>query len=218
MTNSNINNEKINFMSLLDFSNDQTIEVIKTESQDSTKYLHIRKKLLPTFCPSCGSRMHSKGIYKRTVKHPIFQDSTLLVLVVHQRRWVCPCCHLSMNDDFSFLQAGKQSTNLTPLIILNAMKDLNRTAKSIADQFSLSDTQVHDVFTAYVDLPRLPLPEYISIDEVCLKISSNDKYAFVIVDFITGEIIDIVHNRWMTTLEEYFLGIPIEERKCKRNH
>ncbi len=213
MSNSNQNNDNIDLLSLLDFSNDQSIEVIKSEIHDSTKNLHLRKKLEPTFCPSCGNRMHSKGIYKRNVKHPIFQDSTQLILTVHQRRWECPFCRLSFNDEFTFLQPGKQSTNLTPLMILNAMKDLNRTTRSIADQFSLSDTQVHDIFTAYVDLPRLPLPEYISIDEVCLKISSNDLYAFVIVDFVTGEIIDIVHNRWMSTLEEYFLSIPIEERK-----
>ena len=213
MTNSNTNNENLDFMSLLDFSDDHSIEVIKIETQNSTKYLHIKKILIPTYCPSCGSKMHSKGIYKRTVKHPIFQDSTLLVLIVHQRRWVCSYCQLAMNDEFAFLQPGKQSTNLTPLMILNAMKDLNRTTRSVAEQFSLSDTQVHDIFTAYVDLPRLPFPEYISIDEVCLKISSTDNYAFVIIDFVTGEIVDIVHNRWMSTLQEYFSGIPIEERK-----
>ena len=46
------------------------------------------------FCPSCNARMHSKGIYKRTVKHPIFQDSTLLNLIIRQRRWRCPDCGL----------------------------------------------------------------------------------------------------------------------------
>lgn len=198
---------------LLNFQVDDSIEIIGFETQDSIKIIHFRKKLTPVFCPSCASRMHSKGIYKRTVKHPIFQDSTLLKLVVHQRRWVCPECNSSLNDDFLFLQPGKQSTNFTPVMVLNAMKDLNRTTKSIADQFYLSDTQVHDIFTAYIDLPRLPLPEYISIDEVNLNIGPDEKYAFVIMDFVTGEIIDIVHNRWMNTLERYFRAIPIEERK-----
>ena len=56
-------------------------------------------------------------------------------------------------------------------------------------------------YTRYVDLPRLPLPEYISIDEVYLNISNSQKYAFVIMDFSNGEIVDIVHNRWSSTLE-----------------
>ena len=205
--------EIYDLLSLLDFQLDKSIEIIDTEILDSIKTIHFIKKPAPVFCPSCAARMHSKGIYKRNVKHPIFQDSSLLNLVIHQRRWQCPDCRLSKNDDFPFLQPGKQSTNITPLIILNAMKDLNRTTKSIADQFYLSDTQVHNIFTAYVDLPRLPLPEFMSIDEVCLNISPDEKYAFVIMDFVSGEIIDIVHNRWMNTLERYFLSIPLEERK-----
>ena len=205
--------ETNDFLQLLDFQLDDSIEIIDFEFQDSTKIIHFGKKLIPVFCPSCAARMHSKGIYKRTVKHPIFQDSTILKLIVHQRRWHCPDCNLTVNDEFSFLQPRKQSTNLTSVMVLNAMKDLNRTTKSIADQFSLSDSTVHDIFTAYVDLPRLPFPEYISIDEVCLNISHDQKYAFVIMDFVSGEIIDIVHNRWMNTLEKYFLSISLDERK-----
>lgn len=32
------------------------------------------------------------------------------------------------------------------------------------------------------------------------------------MDFSNGEIVDIVHNRWSSTLEDYFLHIPLEER------
>lgn len=33
------------------------------------------------------------------------------------------------------------------------------------------------------------------------------------MDFINGEIIDILHNRWENTAERYFLSIPFEQRK-----
>lgn len=32
------------------------------------------------------------------------------------------------------------------------------------------------------------------------------------MDFVSGEIIDIVHNRWRSTIEDYFLSIPLKER------
>ena len=32
------------------------------------------------------------------------------------------------------------------------------------------------------------------------------------MDFITGEIIDILHNRWQSTADDYFYSIPREER------
>ena len=41
------------------------------------------------FCPVCGFRMHSKGVYIRTVNHQILQDGRKLVLKLHQHKWKC---------------------------------------------------------------------------------------------------------------------------------
>ena len=54
---------------------------------------------------------------------------------------------------------------------------------------------MHNIFTAYVDLKRLPLPEILCVDEVYINISEKEKYTLVLMDFETGEIIDILHNR-----------------------
>lgn len=32
------------------------------------------------------------------------------------------------------------------------------------------------------------------------------------MDFVTGEIIDILHNRWKSSADKYFYSIPREER------
>jgi len=197
---------------LLNIPDDGTYSIDSIEEINGVKYAHISRSPSPTFCPDCGSIMHSKGIKIRTVNHPIYQDSTKLILKVHQRRWKCTSCFLEVNESYPFLQKFKHYSSLTPLLILNAMKDLNRTAVSIAQQFNISDSEVHDLFSQYVDLNRLPLPEYMSIDEVYMDISDKELYAFVIMDFTTGQIVDIVHNRWSVTLENYFSHIPKEER------
>ena len=200
-------------MDLLNISNDPSIFVDHIEIVDDIKCIHIFRRPDPNFCPRCNCRMHSKGFYIRKVNHPVLQDTTRLFLIIHQRKWYCPHCGLYLNDQFPFLERYAHSSNITPLLVIDAMKDINKSAAQIARQFNMSDTQVHDLFNAYVDLPRLPLSEYISIDEVFLNISDKDKYTFVIMDFINGDIIDMVHNRWMSTLEDYFLSIPLEERK-----
>ena len=164
------------------------------------------------YCPRCGSRMHSKGFYTRKLNHPVLQDSTKFYMIVKQRKWHCDECNLYMNDSFPFLDRYAHSATITPLLILNAFKHLDQSTAAIAERFNISDTLAHILFERYVDLPRLPLPEYISIDEVYLNISNSQKYAFVIMDFSNGEIVDIVHNRWSSTLEDYFLHIPLEER------
>ena len=209
MSNS-INNKDL--FTLLNLPEDDSLLVSDISLVDGIKYIHVSRKPSVHYCPFDNRKMHSKGIYKREIIHPILQDSTNIHIIVHQRKWKCPHCKKCMNESFPFLERYKQSSNITPLLVLNAMKDLNRTTASIAEQFHISDTQAHDIFTAYVDLPRLPLPEIISIDEVYLNISHSEKYAFVIMDFVTGEIIDILHNRWRSTLTDYFLHIPLEER------
>ena len=205
--------DDFNFFTILNIPYDASIIIDKVEVIDDTKYVFIHREPTPTFCDICNSRMHSKGIYTRKINHPILQDSTRIVLVVQQRKWNCTNCNSYKNEEFSFIQKFSHSSTLTIFMVLDAMKDLNRSTASVARQYNLSDTQVHNMFTAYVDLPRLPLPEYLSIDEVYLDINENDNYAFVLMDFITGEIVDIVHNRKQNTIETYLLSIPIEERK-----
>lgn len=198
---------------LLNLPNDGSFIIKKIEIKDDEKYVYIEKKLEPIYCPKCNSRMHSKGFYTRKVNHAVFQDTMKLYIIVNQRKWHCERCNLYMNEIFPFVDRYSQSTNITIILILEAFKDLNLSTADIAHRYNISDTQAHDLFNAYVDLPRLPLPEYISVDEVHLDISNKEKYAFVIMDFSNGQIVDIVHNRWNSTLEDYFLKIPLEERK-----
>ena len=206
-------NDYADYFKLLNLPYGDNIIIDRVEVIDNIKHIYLHTAATPTFCPDCGSRMHSDGLKKRNPIHPIYQDGTNVILHINQRRWSCPSCGLSQNEQFPFLLRYKRYTSITPYLILQAMKDLNRSTKSIADQFYISDTEVHDIFTSYVDLKRLPLPEYISIDEVYLDIDDESKYAFVIMDFVTGEIVDIVHNRWKDTLEQYFSRIPKKERR-----
>lgn len=204
------------FYQFLNIPNDGSFKITDVQIIDNVKYIHIHSILRPCFCPVCSSRMHSNGLHKRKANHPILQDTFKLYLIVHQRQWICPNCKKSVNESFSFLDRYSHSTNMTFFYVLEATKDLNRSTASIARQFNMSDTQVHDIFTAHVDLPALPLPEVISIDEVFLDINSKSRYAFVIMDFITGQIVDIVQNRWMYTLHSYFQQIPLQQREKVR--
>lgn len=203
-------NDIIKFLDL----KDDDLNIINIEIIDGCKYIHIQKQLKPIFCPICSQRMHSKGVYVRNVNYPILQNGYQLILAVHQRKWKCtnPVCNHMLNDEFTFVQKYKQSTNLTPYMILYDLKDLNKTAVDAARKYFVSDTYVHYTVLMYLDLPRLPLPEIISIDEVHMKYDKYNLYSLVIMDFITGDIIDILPNRLQETTAPYFLSIPLEER------
>ncbi|WP_227213630.1 transposase [Faecalibacillus faecis] len=92
------------------------------------------------------------------------------------------------------------------------MKNIHITTADVAKRYNISDTAVHYIFLQYLDVKRLPLPEIVSVDEVFLDIDFKHRYALVIMDFNTLEIVDILPNRWEETTNAYFLSISLEER------
>lgn len=203
-----------NIIKFLNFE-DGDLEEVDQYVKDGKRYLTIQKRIVPHFCPVCSYRMHSKGITKRTVNHPVMQDGLQLILIVHQRRWQCtnPACRNIVTDEFSFVERYKRNTKLSTILIVDAFRDPNLTAANIARKFNVSDTYALTTFSRYVDMHRRQLSEAICIDEVHVKISKVCNYALVIQDFITGEPIDMVVNRRKEVTEPYFSSIPITERR-----
>jgi len=199
---------------LLDFE-DANIEVQGLVSQSGKRILTLRKKALTNYCPVCSHIMHSRGIYTRTVNHPVMQDGKQLVIRLNQRRYKCtnPVCGRTQNDEFSFINPYRRNTNVTDLLIVSAFKDPQMTACQIAKMLDISDTQAITTFARYVDMPARQLTEAICIDEVHVDISQQCKYALVIQDFVSGEPIDMLPSRRKDITEPYFAGIPIKQRR-----
>ena len=179
------------------------------------KLLTLSKKLTPRFCPVCGCKMHSKGIYPRTVNHPVLQDGTRLLLKLRQRRWKCinPLCAHTCNDTFSFVDPRRRNTNLADLSIVLAFKDPQLSASQITKRFSVSDTYAISLFARYVQIPRRQLPQALCIDEVHVDISHVCNYAMILQDFETGGPVDMIANQRKEITEPYFLSISFAERK-----
>ena len=193
---------------------DSDIFISDITIQGTTKFLTLETRLYSHFCPSCGFRMHSKGIKKRTIKHPILQDNYELILILKQRRWKCtnPECNYDISDTFRFVNKRRRTTNATDMLIVYAYRNLMETTTSIAARFHVSDTHAHEVFDRYVKMDRLSLTDAICIDEVYLDMDEYCKYALIIQDFHTGDPIDLLRSRRANVTEPYFVSIPIEER------
>lgn len=205
-----MNNDIIELLDL----KDSDVEIKLIAQHGNVKEITLEKKITAHYCPLCDFKMHSLGIYTRTVNHPILQDGYTIKLLVRQRRWRCsnPTCRNIITDRFAFLEKRKRSTNITDLLIVQAFKDYNLSAAQIAARFNVSDTYAIYTFQRYVDMKRRQLTSAICIDEVYLDISKVCNYALVIQDFATGEPIDMVINRRKEITEPYFASIPRAER------
>ena len=96
--------EKEDILTLLDLPNDGALIIEEISEKEGIKSVILSRRLEPTYCPICCNRMHSKGIYTRTVNHSIYQDKTHLSLKIKQRRWHCKNCNYTKNDEFPFLE------------------------------------------------------------------------------------------------------------------
>ena len=196
---------------------DDNINIIDFhKDEDSfTKTITIEKKPYDHFCPKCGSKMYSRGIKERIVRHPILQDGYRLIIHIMQRRWRCnnQNCKYDSSDTFKFVNKCKQTTNALDLLVVNAFRDINRTAADIGRQYNISDHMAIDIFTRYVNMKQLKLSDIISVDEIYLDMDKSCKYALVLQDFYTGEPIDVVKSRQTRVTLPYFQSIPYEERK-----
>ena len=198
---------------LLDLE-DADITITDIQIQGQTKTIFLESKPVAHFCPSCGYKMHSRGIKQRKINHPILQDNYSLILILKQRRWRCtnPDCRYDICETFKFVNKNRRTTNATDMLIVSAYRKLEETSASIAKRFHVSDTYAHEVFDKYVKLDRLTLTDAISVDEVFLDMAEDCKYALVIQDFHTGDPIDLLCSRRVNVTEPYFASIPTEER------
>lgn len=207
-------NDNISALTVLNLPVDDLEITELYRDSDGIVWVTIEKIRKPVFCEECGARMHSKGIYLRTVNHPVLNGPYAghVILKVRQHKWKCPKCQHFSSDSIPFLEKGKQSTDIVPLMILEEMKDPNVTCRQVAERVHISDTSVHTIFSRYVNLGRLELSRIISIDEVYLELDDKHKYAMIIMDFITNEVIDILPGRGKSVTDAYFASIPKEER------
>lgn len=198
---------------LLDLE-DANVIISDIQIQGQTKTITLETPPAAHFCPSCGFRMHSRGIKNRTITHPILQDNYSLILILKQRRWRCtnPECLYDISESFKFVNKQRRTTNATDMLIVDAYRNLLETSASIAKRFHVSDSHAHEVFDRYVKLDRLPLTDAISIDEVHLDMDGDCRYALVIQDFHTGDPIDLLRSRRTNATEPFFVSIPTEER------
>lgn len=195
---------------------DDSVVVTDFLSDETNLMLFIQKKEQICFCEECGTRMRSKGSRERVVNHPILQDGRNVTLYLKTWKWHCPVCGAYCYDQFNFVEPAKKNSDLGIYILLEKMRDLNKTAVQIANELNVSDTYVHETFMRYVEMERLPLGSVLSIDEVHLKFDRNDLYSIVLMDWQTGDIIDILPNRFKETILTYFSKIPKEERNGVR--
>ena len=163
-------------------------------------------------CPHCGNEVNSIHGYRDTLTvHNIMKNRNSEVRV-HLRRYKCPACRRTFTEPNPFTTRRRRISHETIVSVLADLKKPQLSYTEIGRRHGLSATTVASIFDTHVERKRLPLSEFMCIDENYAFKEGNSKYICLLVDFKTGEAIDVLPNRFKSQLIHYFKSIPAEER------
>ena len=195
----------------LDSSNfvNKPINVIATN--DGQLY-EVEEDYRQHICPHCNHQslfIHDYSWIKTKLTTTIgFKE----ILRIKRIRYKCPKCGKTHSLPLIGIQRYKTISDFVLTAIKKEFYEI-QSFTTIAKRYDVSINQVINIFDEYTKImPRRNLPEYLCIDEKHFEGDSDGKYCVVISDFFSGEIIDILPNRQMPYLDEYFKNISFKER------
>lgn len=202
-----MNNTIIEFLNL----KEDCIESISCESLKDELIVFLSLSVRPHPCISCGvptSKILSK--YTRKINHGLFIDRKCTV-IYSQKRYYCPVCNTSFNEDNSLVSKGQKKSLASHLQMMNLLKDPHMTFSKVGELLHLSPNTIIDTF--YDNLPKhtVHFPEALCIDEIYLGRNSIKKYVAVLLDFKNNTIVDIIYGRTKDALHSYFQRVPKEQ-------
>ena len=197
----------IKLLNLEDYNIDiSSAYVIK---ENNIFYLHLKlKKLLEYTCKHCGCICSTTHDYvKKKIKHGLFLNNEL-VIIYYARRIKCNDCGKSFFEHNPFSNKFDSISYYTKFKVLDSLRDFHSTYTSVAKLYHLSKNQVMNIFDEHVDCSPKQITSAMNFDEFYRGKKSKQKYAFVITNHLTGEIIDILPSRKKEYLTRYFDSIP----------
>ena len=165
-------------------------------------------------CPHCNSKNIVKnGSRIRKIKYiPIQNYSVELELSV--QRHICKDCRKTFSPSTNIVSDNSNiSNNLKYVIALELQENVSLT--SIAKRYNISITSVQRIMdSCYSDFKvnKEHLPEAICIDEFKSVKNIDGAMSFVFADYHSKNIIDIVEDRRLHSLTEYFSRFSLEAR------
>lgn len=165
-----------------------------------TYYITLNQKIF--FCPVCHSKIYIKDYSAKEIHHQIIRDKNTKI-IYRQRRYYCKTCNKTFYED-NPLSYGAYSLP-TILAVLRFLKEQSSTFAMASRLFNIPAPSIVNLFDTFVNVPRKNLPEILMIDEFYAfrKQTKDKKYCCLLMDFSTGEVIDIIEGRTKLAWQRY---------------
>ena len=165
-------------------------------------------------CPHCNSKNIVKnGSRNRKIKYIPIQNYNIQ-LELNVQRYICKECKKTFSPSTNIVGNNSSiSNNLKYTIALELQKNISLT--SIAKRYNISISSVQRIMDncySNFKVNKEHLPEAICIDEFKSVKNIDGAMSFVFADYQTKSIVDIVEDRKLNSLTEYFSRFSLEAR------
>ena len=185
---------------------------IETSKINNILYCYITLEPTASSCPLCGgTKLFIKDYQTKRIIHSIVTNNPCFI-IYKARRYKCKYCNSIFYEHNPFSLKNNKESTYTIYKVLDELKYHTNTFTDVARNLNLSVTTVIRIFDQYVEYHRTKLPNIICFDEVYTSRKSYQKYAFVMADFMTNNIIEIYSSRHKNKLTQNFSNIPKVER------
>ena len=202
----NIRNKFITNILNVDDKDIESLDCIDDSNGNLTLTIKLLRKESDV-CPACDKPGRIHGYNTKKLNHSIFANRKCII-IFKQRRYKCVDCDLTFSESNPFAKRNEKITHETKINVLKDLKRTNVTYNQVAGRYNITATEVQRIFDKHVNIEPHALPEALSIDEHYFPNSDYDGlYMFIMMDFRTGELIDIYPDRKKSYLISKFSAI-----------
>ena len=168
----------------------------------------------PDFCPHCrGKKINIHGYKDTNIKIPAISGYNA-ILRLKKQRYICKCCGKTFIAKTTIVNKNCQiSKNTKQAVLLSATDKISE--KDIAKKFNISHNTVNRLINSFKDNYTVNLdylPEAICFDEFKSTSDADGAMSFIFANADNHKIIDIVEDRRLYNLEEYFMKFSRKAR------
>lgn len=164
-------------------------------------------------CPYCSSENCYVNNYFYTETSCRQNEHISDILRIRKVRFKCRNCGKTFTPQVKGIERRKHiSSQVEEMIYAEFFKPVS--FSSIAKRYGITRNRVIQIFDEKVRfVPRRELPKILCIDEKRFSEEESQNYCCLLYDFKKREIVDIVRNRQLPYMEEYFDSISKKERE-----
>lgn len=163
-------------------------------------------------CPYCKSGNVVINDYRYSEINCSETDYIKDILRIKKVRFKCKECEKTFTPTLNGLNRNASMSSQTLDMIVKDFTKMESFA-NIAKKYGITRSTILKIFDRIITfVPRKEMPEVLCIDEIKFNEELDQKYACVLYDHNERKIVDIIKNRQLPYLEEYFEKILLKER------